>query len=342
MTDTPGPEANCSCPPSWRERWAGYPPAFQGLLYGSFAAFCYSFTNAGLRYVAVHDDLYWAMWIASWKIMPTAVVSWVLMGAMFRRGESIVPPRGILLSLIGNGLLMQFCGNVLFQYGLSTAGLALSVPLCFSSLITMSAILGRIVLHDPIRPRTLIAMGILILAVVLLGQGTQAASAKTLVSWQDAALGAAAACGSGVGFAISGVVIRRSIRQNIPISIALGYSGTVGMCPALWAIAHQGWTPLVMGLDRWGYAILLATGILNAIGFFSVSEALRHLPVVRVNLINASQAAMGGLMGVLMFHEAPTWWLLVGTLTTISSLVVLGTEEESGQLSALSHQPEEE
>ena len=40
------------------------------------------------------------------------------------------------------------------------------------------------------------------------------------------------------------------------------------------------------------------------------------------------KAALGGLMGVLLFHEVPTWWLLVGTLITISSLVVLGTEKE--------------
>jgi drug/metabolite transporter, DME family len=327
MTDTP--ESGAAYPRSltWRERWTALPPAFQGLLLGSFASLCYSITNVGLRQVAVRTDLDWAMWVASWKVMPTAVAGWILMAGLMRRGISIIPPRDILLSLIANGLLMQFCGNVLFQYGLSRAGLALSVPLCFASLITTSAILGRIVLHDPIRPRMLVAMGMLMLAVVLLSQGTRAASASTLMRWQDAALGAAAAFGSGIGFAISGVVIRRSIRHGIPISVVLGYSATVGMCPMLIAIAQQGWKPLTLVLDRGGYVALLSAGILNALGFFAVSEALRHLPVVRVNLINASQAAMGGLMGVLLFHEAPTWWLLAGTLTTISSLVVLGTEE---------------
>ncbi len=327
MTDTPGPRTTEPRPMSWRERWAAYPPAFQGLLLGSFAALCYSFTNVGLRQVAVRTDLDWAMWVASWKVMPTAVAGCFLMLGLARRGVSVVPPRSILVTLIANGLLMQFCGNVLFQYGLSRAGLALSVPLCFASLISASAVLGRIVLRDPIRPRMVVAMGLLMLAVVLLSQGTRAASASSQMSWQDAALGAAAALGSGIGFAISGVVVRRSIRHGIPISVVLGYSATVGMCPVLIAIAHQGWEPLTQVLDRGGYASLLTAGILNAIGFFAVSEALRHLPVVRVNLINASQAAMGGLMGVLMFHEPPTWWLLAGTLTTISSLVVLGTEE---------------
>lgn len=327
MTDTPEPGVASPRSLSWRERWATFPPTYQGLLLGSFAALCYSFTNAGLRQVAVRTDLDWAMWVASWKVMPTAIASWFLIANMVRRGISIVPPRDILLTLIANGLIMQFGGNVLFQYGLSRAGLALSVPLCFASLIAASAILGRLVLHDPIRPRTVMAMGLLMLAVVLLGQGTRAASTSSTIRWQDAALGAAAACGSGIGFAISGVVVRRSIRRAVPISVVLGISASVGMCPLVFAIANRGWGPLFLVLDRGGHGALLAAGILNAIGFFAVSEALRHIPVVRVNLINASQAAMGGLMGVLMFHEVPTWWLLAGTLTTISSLVVLGAEE---------------
>jgi len=284
-------------------------------------------TNGCLRHVAVRIDMDWAMWVASWKTMPTAVAGWFFMAGMVRRGESIVPPRDVLWSLIANGLLMQFCGNVLFQYGLSRAGLALTVPLCFASLIMMSAILGRIVLHDPIRPRTLIAMGLLILSVIILSQGTSAASVASALSWQDAALGAAAALGSGVGFSISGVIVRRSIRRGVSISVALGYSSTVAMCPILIAMAHEGWGSLSTVLDRSGYASLLAAGLLNAVGFFAVSEALRYLPVVRVNLINASQAALGGLMGVMLFQEVPTWWLVIGTLATISSLVVLGTEE---------------
>lgn len=328
MTISPGSEALAPQSGEWRERWTALPPALQGLLLGCFSAFCYSLTNGCLRHVAVRIDLDWAMWVASWKSMPTAVVGWILMLAMIRRGESVIPPRGILLSLIANGLLMQFCGNVLFQLALSRAGLALSVPLCFASLITMSAILGRVVLHDPIRPRTLLAMGLLMVSVVILSQGTRVTSMTSTLSWQDKAIGAAAACGSGVGFSISGVIVRRSIRHGISLAVSLGYSSTVAMCPSLIAISHEGVSSLWNQLDRLEFASMLTAGVLNAIGFFSVSEALRHLPVVRVNLINASQAALGGLMGVVLFHETPTWWLLIGTLTTISSLVVLGTERE--------------
>ncbi|RLS51507.1 MAG: DMT family transporter [Planctomycetota bacterium] len=329
MSNDQGPATCVAGPLTLRARWQAIPAVWRGTLYGAFAALCYSFTNAGLRQVATRTDLEWACWVAGWKVIPTAVAGMTLMGVMMWQGRAVWPPAGILWTLVANGLLMQFLGNVLFQFGLSRAGLALSVPLCFASLIIMSALLGRLVLGDAIRPRTVLAMGLLILAVVLLSQGTRAATQPGAVSWVDAVWGAAAACGSGIGFSISGVVIRRSLRQGITISVVLGISATVGILPLLLAVGRVGWTPLADVLSPANQFALLSAGVLNAIGFFSVSEALRHLPVVRVNLINASQAALGGLMGVLMFHEAPSWWLATGTIVTISSLIVLGTQDES-------------
>ncbi len=47
MTDTPDSGAARPRSSNWRERWAAFPPAFQGLLLGSFASLCYSLTNVG-------------------------------------------------------------------------------------------------------------------------------------------------------------------------------------------------------------------------------------------------------------------------------------------------------
>ncbi len=95
------------------------------------------------------------------------------------------------------------------------------------------------------------------------------------------------------------------------------------------AAARQGWSPLAGGLNGTGYAALLMAGVLNAIVSSLSLKLSDTFPLLRVNLINASQAAMGGLMGVWMFHEPLTIWLVAGTLTTITSLVVLGTDREA-------------
>ena len=48
-----------------------------------------------------------------------------------------------------------------------------------------------------------------------------------------------------------------------------------------------------------------------------------RLSVVRVNLINASQAAMCAAGGVLFFDEALTVWLVLGTLLTMGGLMLM-------------------
>ena len=69
------------------------------------------------------------------------------------------------------GLLMQYGGNLMFQWSLSLGGLAVSVPLCFAALIVTGAWLGRVYLGDPVTPRTMLSIGILIGAIALLSSG---------------------------------------------------------------------------------------------------------------------------------------------------------------------------
>jgi drug/metabolite transporter (DMT)-like permease len=69
---------------------------------------------------------------------------------------------------------------------------------------------------------------------------------------------------------------------------------------------------------------LLLGGVANAIAFFSIGGALRHLEVVRVNLINSSQVAMAALAGILFFGEALTFWLGTGIALTMVGLALMG------------------
>jgi BirA family biotin operon repressor/biotin-[acetyl-CoA-carboxylase] ligase len=68
---------------------------------------------------------------------------------------------------------------------------------------------------------------------------------------------------------------------------------------------------------------MLLAGLLNAIAFFACGAALMRLSVVRVNLINASQAALCAAGGVLFFQEALTAWMVLGTLLTMGGLMLM-------------------
>jgi drug/metabolite transporter (DMT)-like permease len=73
--------------------------------------------------------------------------------------------------------------------------------------------------------------------------------------------------------------------------------------------------------SEWGLMIL--AGTLNAIAFFAIGGSLRRIPVVQVNLLNASQAAMCAIGGVLIYHEPLSASLILGTALTVFGLALM-------------------
>jgi len=68
---------------------------------------------------------------------------------------------------------------------------------------------------------------------------------------------------------------------------------------------------------------MFAAGLFNFAAFVALASSLKVLPVVAVNLINASQVAMAALAGVLLFAEPVTATLLAGIVLTVAGLVAL-------------------
>jgi drug/metabolite transporter (DMT)-like permease len=139
------------------------------------------------------------------------------------------------------------------------------------------------------------------------------------------ALGVAAALVSGAAYSFFGTAMRKGLREGLTVPLAMGASGMVGVLLL---------TPLavgVMGVEKiaatstvqW-WAIVLA-GTFNMAAFFMLSFSLRAIPVVAVNLLNATQAALAALAGVWWFNEELTTSMVLGSAITIAGLVVLGT-----------------
>lgn len=304
-------------------------PALKGTLFGCIAAVAYTITNIALRDVAVRHDLGWTIGVTSLKAVPATVAAWILVAVRARSGLPALPPRRFVLPLLGTAVIMQFCGNVLFQLALSLGGLALTVALTFASLIVSGAILGRMMLGERISPRTAVSMAILIAAVVVLRFGAESASLSILkeASPWTVALAVVAGCGAGIGYGLSGVVIRQCLQQGMSHSATLVIISSAGVfLLAPLAVILLG-IDEVKAIPASQIATVLAGGVFNAIAFFSVSGAFRYLEVVRVNLINSVQVAMAALAGVFFFSEAVTPWLVTGSALTIGGLVLLGFPE---------------
>ena len=72
-------------------------------------------------------------------------------------------------------------------------------------------------------------------------------------------------------------------------------------------------------------------GILNFLAFIALSVALKSLPVIAVNLLNASQVAMAAVAGILLFSEPVTNSLVIGVALTLIGLVAMVSGEVESQ-----------
>jgi drug/metabolite transporter (DMT)-like permease len=304
-------------------------PTWTGSLLVLLAAIGYTLSNMAFRDVATRSDLGWVMWATAIKAVPVTLMAWMLVGLRRSQGLPSLPTREHWLPLIAAGLATQVAGNVMFQMALGIVGLAFTVALTFAGIIVGGAVLGRMLLGEPITPRSVISMALLLAAVAIL-QVDAAESARAVagnVSTPRIVLGGLAALASGVGFAFCGVIIRRALRAEMSHSATVVVICTMGvvLCGPTGAalLGPRG----IQGISWSTHATMLVGGVLNALAFFAVSAGFKRLSVVRVNLINSSQVALAALAGIVFFNEALTVWTAAGITLTMCGLTVLGLEK---------------
>lgn len=299
----------------------------RGIALGLLAAVSYSIANLALRQlVTVDGGLAWDVWVSGVKAFPTAVIAGWLLLQRYRAGQSVLPDWNLLWPLVLTALVMQFGGNVGFQLSLRAIGLAISVPIVFSSIILSGAVVGRVALGDVVTVRTAVSMALMVISIGFLSAAAQTTgSPGSSSSWipGGVAAGVMIALISGLSYGLCGVVIRRVVRGSQPVASTLfifSITGLVTLCPL--SGAGLGWDGLsAIALSDWW--IMLAAGTFNASGFFAITHALKLLTISRANVINASQNAFCAIGAVLLFAEPLTSLAIVGIGLTIAGLLTL-------------------
>lgn len=296
-----------------------------GAACGLAAAVLYTATNVALKASTGSD----AVLVSAVKAWPTVLVCGPLLGVMTLRGQKIATSWQSFPQLILGVLAGQLIGSLGFQFALGHIGLALAVPLNLGALIIGSAIFGHWMLGEPVMRRTIVAIVILITAAIVLSLGSDQAAVRQGVSGGQVALGVLATCASGGGYAFFGATMRKSLRQGLTVPMAMLTSGTAGaVLLSLLAVNRLGLSEISTASPQ-QWMVMTLGGVFNVLAFFLISFSLRAIPVVAVNLINASQAAMAAAAGVLLFDERVTVPLGLGLLLTVTGLVVLGTGRRS-------------
>jgi drug/metabolite transporter, DME family len=302
-----------------------------GVLLGLAAAVTYSIANLALRGLAKTDSgLGWSMWVAGTKAFPTFFVAVILICVRRWRGQASFTNWNFVWPIAVAAFFNQLGGNLALQMSLVEIGLAITVPICFSSIICSGAIVGRFVLGDAVSVRTGISMGLMVASIIFLSTAATnrtvaALSATTLPADDDwgTATGVALAMTAGLAYGITGVYIRKAVRSQMPVAATLflfSAAGFLVLCPLSLTLL-----PLstIAATTEQEWAMIAAAGIFNAIGFFAITHAMRHLTISRTNVINASQNALCAVGAVIVFGESLSAFGLLGIGLTIAGLLTL-------------------
>jgi drug/metabolite transporter (DMT)-like permease len=195
-------------------------------------------------------------------------------------------------------------------------------------MIVFGAWLGSSLLGERVTWRTIASMIVLFIAVTILSLGAPGAQASLDVAAAAASplrvlAGVAAACASGFAYAALGVAIRNAARHGAPTTSSLVTVGVVGMLSLFpMAFARIGLAGMVATTTH-DWLFMLGAGVFNAVAFFLLVRSLAMTSIAHVNALNATQAAMAAIAGVLIFHEPLSTALGVGIVLTAVGLLLM-------------------
>lgn len=314
------PRADDRSPPQIQKPWISI--AWMGIICGLASTLGYSLASAFLRQAA-HDP---PIWVSTVKAACTAAifVPWLItIGAS---GKRILPPWRTIWMLVLVAIFVQICGNVFYQLALEYIGIALAVPLTLGAMVFSGAILGRVLMNEPLSIRIVIGLSILIVAIAVLSFGAKKAipiaSAPDEISmawlW-----GALTAIVSGLAYAVLGLAVRHSTQHDIPLATPIVFVSVIGTAIlGVLSFTLEGPTA-IQAISLVSWFAMLAAGILNGVAFLALAKALKILPVVYVNAINTLQMIATAFIGLSWFSEPWTLPLTIGLVLTGAGLLFL-------------------
>jgi drug/metabolite transporter, DME family len=124
-------------------------------------------------------------------------------------------------------------------------------------------------------------------------------------------------------YAIMGAVLRHTTRGLSTLSQSLTIVSTVGLvglaAVSCWSVTSTEFSAITTSQ----VLMMLAAGVFNALAFTALTRALQLTPLVYVHALNATQATMAAVAGVLIFGEAQSSFLVSGLVLTIAGLLFM-------------------
>lgn len=204
---------------------------------------------------------------------------------------------------LGRNLLravVVLCTAATFFTAIARLPLAQAIALTFMAPLLM-ALMGRLILKEPIAPRALVGIVVGFLGVVVIASGQARDDAHSL---DPVGLAAALACA--IFYALSMVMMRQQSAKDSTITI-VAMSNVLAFLLVTPLMAVQ-WQPLVEG-----HALVFAlAGLLGTGGHLCLAWAYSRAHAGRLGILEYTAFIWGSVFGFLLFSEVPTIWTIVG------------------------------
>jgi drug/metabolite transporter, DME family len=219
-------------------------------------------------------------------------------------------------TLIGAiGLVMAYAGGI---YSIQSTTVANAVFL-FAAAPFFTAILARILLAEPVRPATWIALAVASVGVAIMVREGLAAGALA---------GNAAAVGSALGFAIFTISLRwGKLDDMLPavfVSAVLAIFVSVTMCLAL------GWS---LVLPAWDVGVTILMGVFQlGLGLTLYTIGSKVVPAAELTLLSMTEVLLGPFWVWAFLGETASKWTLAGGFILLAAIA-------GNALSGIRHRP---
>lgn len=293
-----------------------------GVALGLFSAVTYTAANTCLRSIPETNPT----WVSCVKSVPLVLFfgPWLLVLRL--QGARLWPGWVALGWLFFAGVVSQYFGNVYFQAALGTLGIAITVPITLGSIIATGAVMGRVFLGEQITWKMAGGMTILVAAILILGFGAETAGkqiATDEISLTEILLAVLYACIAGLAYAILGVCIRYGVRDQTPVATVLVIMGAIGVLELGGLTYYEiGWDGM-QATTAFEWSAMAGAGFFNAVAFLALVKSLQYMDVAFVNSLNATQASMAALVGLVYFREPLSPWLGIGVAMTVAGLLLM-------------------
>ena len=225
----------------------------------------------------------------------------------FRRGAVLGPIRrtGRAGLTAGLGLVLAFAGAI---HAIQTTTIANAV-LLFAASPFLAAILGRLLLGEPVRRATWAAMALAIAGMAVMVGGGVA---------RGALVGNLAALASALGFAVFIIALRWGRLEDMMPAVIL--AGGLSMLAGLGALALTGGTLLVPARD---IALSLGMGAgLLALGMALYTLGSRVVPAAELALLTMAEVMLAPVWAFLLLGETASRATLAGGALILLAIAV--------------------